>query len=80
VERLAPHAALRSRDGRQSGQSAVIKPITDQTNQIDIPAISSDIFVYKNDPQRWSSPDWLDGRTDNNNGSRERPLSHSHTL
>jgi hypothetical protein len=50
VARRAPHPALRSRGWRQSSQSAVTKPITDQTNQTDIPAISSDIFVYKNDP------------------------------
>ncbi|HZZ09334.1 MAG TPA: hypothetical protein VFE79_01465, partial [Paraburkholderia sp.] len=34
-----------------------IRPISDKTNQTDIPAITSDIFVHKNGPQRWSRPD-----------------------
>src|SRR5581483_6723104 len=56
------------------------RPISDKTNRTDIPAITSHIFVYKNGPQRWSRPDWLDDQTDNNNGSRELALSHSHTF
>jgi hypothetical protein len=64
-------------DSAWAAASRDIRPINDQTNQTDIPAISGNISVHKNGPQRWVGPDWLDGRTDNNNGSRERPLSHS---
>src|ERR1700761_8619421 len=67
------------RRGEPAAGASPIRPISDKTNQTDIPAITHDIFVYKNGPQRWSRPDWLDDRTDNNNDSRELPLSHSHT-
>jgi hypothetical protein len=37
--------------------SCFSSPINDKTNQGDIPAITTHIFVHKNGPQRWSRPD-----------------------